>query len=63
MNMTKITAEQRLWYANTTKRVLDYWTPENQNTMIERPRTCMAGGVYRGDKDTGLTCTKTKKKA
>ncbi len=44
VNMTKITAEQRLWYANTTKRVLDYWTPENQNTMIERPRTCMAGG-------------------
>lgn len=44
VNLTKITDEQRLWYANTTKKVLNYWTPENQNTMIERPRTCMAGG-------------------
>lgn len=44
VNMTKICDEQRTWYANTTSRVLDFWTPENQNTMIERPRTCMPYG-------------------
>lgn len=44
VNMTKITDEQRTWYANCTKKVLNYWTTENQNTMIERPRTCMPAG-------------------
>lgn len=44
VNMTKITDEQRTWYANCTKNVLNYWTPDNQNTMIERPRTCMPFG-------------------
>lgn len=44
VNMTKITDEQRTWYANTTKKVLNFWTPENQNTVIERPRTCMPAG-------------------
>lgn len=44
VNLTRMTDEQRLWYANTTKNSLNYWSPENQNTMIERPRTCMPGG-------------------
>lgn len=39
INIGRMTNEQRTWYANSPKAVLNYWTPENQNTMIERPRT------------------------
>ncbi len=44
VNLGRITNEQRTWYANSFNSLLDYWTPENQQTMIERPRTCMPFG-------------------
>lgn len=39
INLSRITCEQRNWYQNGLTAQLNYWTPENQNTMIERPRT------------------------
>lgn len=39
INLSRMTNEQRTWYANSVNAVLNYWTPNNQNTMIERPRT------------------------
>lgn len=44
INLARMTYEQRTWYANGSSAVLNYWTPENQNTPIERPRTCMPFG-------------------
>lgn len=44
INLGRMTSEQRTWYANSPQEVLNYWTPENQNTAIERPRTCMPFG-------------------
>lgn len=44
INLGRMTIEQRTWYANGPTEVLNFWTPENQNTMIERPRTCMPFG-------------------
>ena len=44
INLGRITYEQRTWYQNGSTALLNYWTPENQNTKIERPRTCMPFG-------------------
>lgn len=44
INLGRMTNEQRTWYANSRREVLNYWTPDNQNTAIERPRTCMPFG-------------------
>lgn len=41
INLARMTAEQRGWYGNSFSAIMNYWTPENQNTMIERPRTCI----------------------
>lgn len=41
INLARMTTEQRSWYANSMSTILNYWTPNNQNTMIERPRTCI----------------------
>lgn len=39
INIGRMTCEQRSWYANGTTTLLNHWSPTNQNTLIERPRT------------------------
>lgn len=54
INMSRTTSEQRTWYANSPKAVLNYWTPDNQNTMIERPRTTIGGSPQEMQIDDNL---------
>lgn len=49
LNMTKHSGEDRTGLANSFKTVLDYWTPQNQNTMIAAPRDPSAGYVTNVD--------------
>lgn len=54
INLGRMTIEQRSWYANSPTSVLDYWTPDNQNTMIERPRTCIGDNAQELQIDDNL---------
>lgn len=54
INISRMTSEQRTWYANSPKAVLNYWTPDNQNTMIERPRTTIGGSPQEMQIDDNL---------
>ncbi|MBV7533790.1 TonB-dependent receptor [Chitinophaga sp. sic0106] len=49
LNMTHHSGEDRTGLANSFKSVLDYWTPEHQNTMIAAPRNPSAGYVTNVD--------------
>ena len=49
LNMTHHSAEDRTGLANSFKSVLNYWTPENQNTDIAAPRDPAAGYVTNVD--------------
>ncbi|HEY9258586.1 TonB-dependent receptor [Chitinophaga sp.] len=49
LNMTHHSGEDRTGLANSFASVLDYWTPEHQNTMIAAPRNPAAGYVTNVD--------------
>ncbi|WP_143307652.1 SusC/RagA family TonB-linked outer membrane protein [Chitinophaga vietnamensis] len=49
LNMTHHSGEDRTGLANSFKSVLDYWTPDHQNTMIAAPRNPAAGYVTNVD--------------
>lgn len=49
LNMTHHSGEDRTGLANSFASVLDYWTPQNQNTMIAAPRNPAAGYVTNVD--------------
>lgn len=54
INLDRMVCEQRSWYANSFSNILNYWTPENQNTMIERPRTTIGGNAQELQIDDDL---------
>ncbi|PSL47296.1 TonB-linked SusC/RagA family outer membrane protein [Chitinophaga niastensis] len=49
LNMTHHSGEDRTGLANSFASVLDYWTPDHQNTMIAAPRNPSAGYVTNVD--------------
>ncbi|SHM50845.1 TonB-dependent receptor [Chitinophaga sp. CF418] len=49
LNMTHHSGEDRTGLANSFKSVLNYWTPEHQNTDIAAPRNPSAGYVTNVD--------------
>ncbi|MBC9934744.1 SusC/RagA family TonB-linked outer membrane protein [Chitinophaga qingshengii] len=49
LNMSHHSGEDRISIANSFKSVLDYWTPQHQNTMIAAPRPVAAGYVTNVD--------------
>ncbi|NIG56934.1 TonB-dependent receptor [Chitinophaga sp. Cy-1792] len=49
LNMSHHSGEDRTGLANSFKSVLNYWTPEHQNTMIAAPRDPSAGYVTNVD--------------
>ncbi|CAL1520368.1 TonB-dependent receptor [Chitinophaga sp. MM2321] len=49
LNMTHHSGEDRTGLANSFSSVLDYWTPDHQNTMIAAPRNPSAGYVTNVD--------------
>lgn len=54
INLARMVCEQRGWYANSYASILNYWTPDNQNTMIERPRTTIGGNAQELQIDDDL---------